>query len=90
MEKTMVSQQAFPSLLPSSHAPHVSLAPKTPFPFPFKHRPRRENNLSAKYCYYYYYYYYIINIIIPIVSLILLLDHRERVGGRGGLNERGQ
>ena len=34
MEKTMVSQQTFPSLLPSSHAPHVSLAPKTPFPFP--------------------------------------------------------
>ena len=26
---------------PSSQAPRVSLAPKTPFPFPFKHLPRR-------------------------------------------------
>ena len=41
MAKTMVSWQAFPSLLPSSRAPRVSLAPKTPFPFPFKRRPRR-------------------------------------------------
>lgn len=37
MEKTMVSQQAFPSLLPSSRAPRVSVESKTPFPFPFKH-----------------------------------------------------
>ena len=41
--KTMVSWQAFPSL--------VSLAPKTPFPFPFKRLPRRlfkpKNVLSA-------------------------------------------
>ena len=39
-EKTMVSWQAFPSLPPSSRAPRVSLAPKTPFPFPFKRLPR--------------------------------------------------
>ena len=30
-----------PSLPPSSRAPRVSLAPKTPFPFPFKRLPRR-------------------------------------------------
>ena len=29
------------SLPPSSRAPRVSLAPKTPFPFPFKRLPRR-------------------------------------------------
>ena len=34
MAKTMVSWQAFPSLPPSSRAPRVSLAPKTPFLFP--------------------------------------------------------
>ena len=37
----MVSWQAFRSLPPSSRAPRVSLAPKTPFPFPFKRLPRR-------------------------------------------------
>ena len=29
------------SLPPSSRAPRISLAPKTPFPFPFKRLPRR-------------------------------------------------
>ena len=37
----MVSWQPFPSLPPSSCAPRVSLAPKTPFPFPLKRLPRR-------------------------------------------------
>ena len=41
MAKTMVSWQAFLSLPPSSRAPRVSLAPKSPFPFPFKRLPRR-------------------------------------------------
>ena len=36
LKKTMVSWQAFPSLLPR--------APKTPFPFPFKRLPRRLGN----------------------------------------------
>ena len=31
---------------PSSRAPRVSLAPKTPFPFPFKRLPRRVNSGS--------------------------------------------
>ena len=40
----MVSWQAFPS----SRAPGVSLAPKTPFPFPFKRLPRRLRNRNSK------------------------------------------
>ena len=41
MAKTMVSWQVFPSLLPSSRAPHVSVESKTPFPFFFKRLQRR-------------------------------------------------
>ena len=37
----MVSWQVFPSLPPSSRAPRISLAPKTPFPCPFKRLQRR-------------------------------------------------
>ena len=49
MAKTMVSWQAFPSFPPSSRAPRVSLAPKTPFPFPFLTPATQAINYSVEY-----------------------------------------
>ena len=37
----MINRKKINLVIPSSRAPRVFLAPKTPFPFPFKRLPRR-------------------------------------------------